>query len=191
VQGAAADDDVLRKWNTTINNWWGDAEVVHRPPPGPGAKDSKYRLRFEFEYTDDASKACAQICCVQTTGAAAAKNRKGTIDAIRWGAADTGPGGGICHEVGHFLGCPDEYFTIEYEGRTHNWGEGYTPGKGVMNNPDEKPLARHYRIVGQELARHCGFNPNEAWIILEIGLSLDHPSQRKHPLAGHIWDPPL
>lgn len=186
VEGASASQDVLRKWTKAINDWWGNAAVVHHPPGGP---ESYYRLKFEFTFTNDASKACKEVCCVRTTGEAKAVNPNGTIDAVRWGAEDEGPGGPICHEVGHFLGCPDEYYTITYEGVTKNWGNGYrTDIHTVMNNPDERPQARHYRKMGQELAAHFEFDPNHASIILNVGLSLNHPSQSKHKLAGHIWD---
>lgn len=184
VAGAAAGSEVLKRWTNTINDWWGKAAVIHHPPSGA---NSYYRLKFEFSFTDDVSKACKEVCCVQTTGAAHTVNPTGTIDAVRWGANDSGPGGPICHEVGHFLGCPDEYYTIAYEGRTKTWGGGYTL-PGVMNNPDSKPLARHYRKMGQELANQFGFDPNEASIILNVGLSLDNPSQLRHKLSGHIWD---
>jgi hypothetical protein len=185
VEGATANGDVLARWTETINSWWGRAAVIHHPV---GGREKYYRLKFEFSFTDDPSKACKQIACVKTTGAAAGLNPNGTIDAVRWGADDTGPGGPICHEVGHFLGCPDEYFTVTYEGRTRSWGNGYQPDKGVMNNPNTRPLARHYRKMGQELANQFGFDPNEASIILDVTLGLNNPNQRKHQLAGHIWD---
>jgi len=57
-----------------------------------------------------------------------------------------------------------------------------------MNNPDKKPLARHYRRMGQELARQFGFDPNQASIILNVGLSLNNAAQQRHKLSGHIWD---
>jgi hypothetical protein len=184
VTGATANADVLKVWTKSINDWWGSAAVIHHPLNGPR---SYYRLKFEFTFTDDASKACAEVCCVRTSGEAAAVNPSGTIDAVRWGADDSGPGGPICHEVGHFLGCPDEYYTITYDGVTRSWGEGYTI-EGVMNNPNSKPLARHYRKMGQELANQFGFNPDEASIILNTTLSLENSAQKGHRLAGHIWD---
>jgi hypothetical protein len=184
VLGATASEEVLKRWTKTINDWWGKAAVIHHPPSGA---NSFYRLKFEFSFTDDPTKACKQVCCVRTTGQAHTVNPTGTIDAVRWGVDDTGPGGPICHEVGHFLGCPDEYFTITYEGRTKAWGDGYTID-GVMNNPDTKPLARHYRKMGQELAYQFGFDPNQASIILDVALGLDNPAQKRHRLAGHIWD---
>jgi len=187
VQGDSADSNVIKKWTNNINDWWGKAAVIHHPSNG---RETYYRLKFEFVFTDDASKACAEICAVRTTGQAATTNPSGTIDALRWGVNDTGPGGGICHEVGHFIGNPDEYFTITYEGRTINWGQGYRTDKqlGVMNNPNQRPQARHYRNMGQELANHFNFNPAEASIILDTTLGIDNPNQRRHRLSGHIWD---
>lgn len=187
VEGAAADASVITRWTRNINDWWGKAAVIHHPRIGP---ESYYRLKFEFLFTDDSSIACAEICAVKTSGEARTTNPKGTIDALRWGVEDTGPGGGICHEVGHFIGCPDEYYTITYNGVTRAWGNGYqnVPNIGVMNNPNQRPLARHYRNMGQELARHFSFDPNDAFIILDTTLSLNDPKQRKHKLSGHIWD---
>ena len=185
VQGATANQAVLARWTQAINEWWGRAAVIHHPSAG---REKYYRLKFEFSFTDDSAKACKEVCCVKTTGEAATVNKNGTIDAVRWGVDDQGPGGPICHEVGHFLGCPDEYFTITYASRTKSWGNGYQPDKGVMNNPNTRPLARHYRKMGQELAHQFGFNPDEASIILETTLSLDNKKQQKHKLSGHIWD---
>jgi hypothetical protein len=198
VVGATADENVLKIWTKNINDWWGNAAVIHHPPAAvqagqpswvkqQSAEQNFYRLKFEFTFTDDATKACKEICCVRTTGEAALVNPSGTIDAVRWGVSDAGPGGPICHEVGHFLGCPDEYYTIAYEGRTLNWGDGYTRDT-VMNNPDKKPLARHYRRMGQELARQFSFDPNQASIVLNVGLSLNNAAQQRHKLSGHIWD---
>jgi len=185
VAGADAGPDVLRRWSKTINDWWGKAAVIHHPT---GGREWYYGLKFEFSFTNDVSEACKEVCCVRTTGAALGTNPRGTIDAVRWGANDSGPGGPICHEVGHFLGCPDEYYTIEYDGKRKNWGNGYQPNAGVMNNPDDNPLARHYRKMGQELANQFHFNANEASIILDVTLGLNNPQQRRHRLSGHIWD---
>jgi hypothetical protein len=184
VAGATAGSDVKKRWNKAINDFWGNAAVIHKPASGP---ERYFRLKFEFSFTDDASKACKEVCCVETTGDAAISNPSGTIDAVRWGANDSGPGGPICHEVGHFLGCPDEYFTITYDGQTKAWGPGYTLNS-VMNNPDTPALARHYKKMGQELAHQFGFPNTEAWLILDVTLGLDNPAQKKHKLSGHIWE---
>ncbi len=185
VTGAAAGADVLKRWSSVIDDWWGDAAVIHHPATG---EQTYYRLKFEFSFTDDPAKACREICAVSTSGQAAEVNPSGTIDAVRWGVNDLGPGGPICHEVGHFIGCPDEYFTITYKGKTKPWGGGYQANMGVMNNPNEKPLARHYRVMGQELAGQFGFNPDESSVVLNVTKLLNNPTQKRHALSGHIWD---
>jgi len=92
VTGATANETVLKTWTKTINDWWGNAAVIHHPPAAvqagqpswvkqQTAEQSYYRLKFEFTFTDDSSKACKEVCCVQTAGEAATVNPSGTIDA--------------------------------------------------------------------------------------------------------------
>jgi hypothetical protein len=168
---------VLKRWSKLINDAWGKAAYTQ------GGK--YYRLNFEFSLTEDSAEACKEVAAVKTTGAAATVNPTGTIDVVRWGVDDAGPNGPISHEVGHMLGCPDEYNIVTYAGRSIDWGAGYTKS-GVMNNPNEKPLVRHYKNVCEELCLKLSI-PTDGYILLDYTLSVDNPNQRKFKLSDHIW----
>lgn len=57
-----------------------------------------------------------------------------------WGNTDTTA---INHEMGHILGALDEYYTVDGTA----WGQPFQNGAGIMNNPNEAPLARHLDLV--------------------------------------------
>jgi hypothetical protein len=185
VQAANVSDDVLNAWTKKINSCWGAVGLFYN--------NRTYKLDLKFELEDDPAKSCGQICAVKTTGQALTTNPTGTIDAIRWGVddIDTKTTGPVCHEVGHYLGCPDEYFTIQYEGRTQNWGNGYTMNAGIMNNPDEKPKLKHYRpiyrFVAEQVLKLTALELANCRILPDISFG---PNQKGAILlANHIWDP--
>jgi hypothetical protein len=177
VRGATADETLRKRWSKLIDDAWGRAAYV--------ADGKYYRLKFEFSFVDDAAEACKEVACVETIGDAVNDNPTGTIDVVRWGLKDEGPNGPISHEVGHMLGNPDEYNEVEYGTRTIDWGGGYT-GVGVMNNPDQTPLPRHYKNVCEELCAKLSIT-TDGWVLLDPNLSMDHPKQRKFKIGNHIW----
>lgn len=63
-----------------------------------------------------------------------------TTNMGNWGRNDTTA---VTHEFGHMLGALDEYYTVDGT----DWGSPFQPGAGIMNNPNEGPLARHYELV--------------------------------------------
>ncbi|MFC1540207.1 hypothetical protein ACFL41_01805 [Gemmatimonadota bacterium] len=63
-----------------------------------------------------------------------------TTNMGNWGDSDTVS---ICHEMGHMLGARDEYYTVDGVA----WGLPFQNGAGIMNNPNEAPLDRHYNLV--------------------------------------------
>lgn len=73
-----------------------------------------------------------------------------------WGRTDTVA---VRHEVGHMLGARGEYYTVDGTG----WGLPFQAGKGIMNNPGEGPLARHYGLVARAvedlLGTSCRIRP--------------------------------
>jgi len=183
VTGATFSDEVRRKWSAKANKCWGKAGVIWTKP---GGEILQYRLRFEFVVVDDAADAAAEVACVTTSGRAAGVNPSGTIDAVRWGVNDIDPDtiGPICHEVGHLIGNPDEYGTIEYEGQTRAWGDGYQTGMGIMNNPDNPPLIRNYKPLALELANGFSIPLAEAELVQNLATI---SSSTRHRLNAHIW----
>jgi hypothetical protein len=65
-----------------------------------------------------------------------------TTNMGNWGRDDTDA---VSHEFGHMLGALDEYYTVDGTA----WGLPYQVGAGIMNNPNELPLARHYSVAEQ------------------------------------------
>jgi hypothetical protein len=183
VQGATFNDDVRRAWSTKANKCWGRAGVVWTRPDKTVLK---YSLRFEFVIVDKIADAAAGVACVSTSGQARGVNPTGTIDAVRWGVEDTDPKtrGPICHEVGHLIGNPDEYFTIEHDGQTKAWGAGYQATGGIMNNPNNAPLIRNYKPLALELANAFGIPPAEAEIVEDLAML---STTKRHKLTDHIW----
>ena len=184
IIAAAATEAVLKSWSAKINNCWGNVGVVWEKPSG---QTMVYRLQFQFAFADDPQDAAAQVVCVRATGDAAPINPTGTVDAIRWGVDDIESNrlGPICHEVGHLIGNPDEYFTIAYEGQTKNWGPGYRTGNGIgtMNNPDMPPLMRYYKLLALELALTFSIPVAQAYLVPNPAM----PNQGRLRLDAAFW----
>ena len=68
-----------------------------------------------------------------------------------WGNTDTTA---INHEMGHMLGAKDEYYTVDGTA----WGLPWQNGAGIMNNPNETPLARHLDLVRDTVRAMLGTN---------------------------------
>ena len=98
-------------------------------------------------------KLCCRCCCCRngytivaniefvTSGEDQTVNvGNSTTNMGNWGRNDTTA---ISHEFGHMLGALDEYYTVDGT----NWGMPFQAGAGIMNNPNEGPLARHYGLV--------------------------------------------
>jgi len=201
VTAVSITDDVKKKWSAKINSCWGKAAIkwttttiISTPLLGTAkstemVKERFYNFKFEFRFVDDVAEAAAEVVCTQTSGEARAINPTGTIDAVRWGFEDIDPAtlGPICHEVGHLIGNPDEYFTITFKGRRKVWGEGYQTGKGigVMNNPDKKPLVRNYQYMAAQIADKLLINKAEADCLLDVTMPGTTP---KRNLNLPIWD---
>jgi hypothetical protein len=72
-----------------------------------------------------------------------------TTNMGNWGRNDTTA---VSHEFGHMLGALDEYYTVDGT----NWGLPFQAGAGIMNNPNEGPLARHYGLVERAVEAALG-----------------------------------
>lgn len=201
VAAVAITEEVKKKWSAKINAAWGKAAIrwtttttetktlLGRSVSHQVATERFYNFRFEFRFVDDPADAAAQVVCTQTSGEARGVNPTGTIDAVRWGLEDVDPNtlGPICHEVGHLIGNPDEYYTITFKGQTRVWGDGYQTGDGigVMNNPDKKPLVRNYQYMAAKIADQLGINKAEADCLLDV---ITPGTTPKRNLNLAIWD---
>ena len=98
-------------------------------------------------------KFCCDCCCctngysisldvqfVNTNAHHAVSVQGSTTNMTNWGNNDTTA---ISHEMGHMLGALDEYYTVDGTA----WGQPFQNGAGIMNNPNEAPLARHLDLV--------------------------------------------
>jgi hypothetical protein len=72
-----------------------------------------------------------------------------TTNMGNWGRNDTTA---VSHEFGHMLGALDEYYTVDGTA----WGMPFQADAGIMNNPNEGPLARHYGIVERAVEAALG-----------------------------------
>ncbi len=88
----------------------------------------------------------------------------GTTGMTKWGTADPAD---VPHEYGHMLGNPEEYFTtngIDYTyGGTKSGSRDR--GAGIMNNPSEAPLPRHYESVRIGFAKMMPFAPDKVRVV--------------------------
>ena len=76
----------------------------------------------------------------------------GTTSMVEWGEKDTVD---VTHEFGHMLGNPEDYFTTNGVDHTHGGKRmGFRDkGGGILNNPSEDPLAKHYETIRSEAAK--------------------------------------
>jgi hypothetical protein len=184
VVHAVATAEVKDAWSRKINKCWGGVGVLWK-----GVTLQKvYKLKFQFAYVEDASLAGAEVACVDTGGEAYGVNPSGTIDAIRWGVRDTDPStpGMICHEVGHLIGNPDEYYEIIFEGQQKNWGNGFRNGPqyGIMNNPNNPPLLRNYKLLARELIDRFQIPVDQAYLVPDAAM----PSHNQTKYTDLRWD---
>jgi len=108
----------------------------------------------------------------------------GTSSMTDWGTADTVD---ITHEFGHMLGNPEEYFTtngIDYTRGGTKSGMRDTGG-GIMNNPSEAPMPKHFDSVRISFGNLMHF-PLDLIRVVPTGASLtpmincdDNQSQQK------------
>lgn len=107
-------------------------------------------------------KLCCRCCCCKngytivaniefvTSGEDQVVNVGNTTTNMgNWGRNDTTA---VSHEFGHMLGALDEYYTVDGT----PWGMPFQTGAGIMNNPNEGPLARHYGLVDQAVEAALG-----------------------------------
>jgi hypothetical protein len=161
-------------WNGTYS-WRGRFRVVIDQPRCRVTVTIRVRLvgtitdaqRTAWENAIEAAwsnrfKLCCRCCCCRdgytivaniefvTSGEDQVVNVGNTTTNMgNWGRNDTTA---VSHEFGHMLGALDEYYTVDGT----NWGMPFQAGAGIMNNPNEGPLARHYELVERAVESALG-----------------------------------
>jgi len=108
------------------------------------ATEKAYPIKVELEVVDTLEHHTITAQHPSTVGHGATKGIGGTTSMTNWGVLDSID---IAHEVGHMLGNPENYFTVDFRNNRKIWGAARQEGKGIMNNPAESPLAEHFWLV--------------------------------------------
>ncbi len=133
------------------NSFPGDCyEVdVANPPPPPIPPDWKARVAKQKEVT--------------------VGGEVGTPHMGQWGASDRAA---VAHEFGHMLGCPDEYYTTEYQhmampGGIYNQVPFTTDS--LMNNtgPRGRIFPRHYSVIKSQYEQWLGLPDGSTEVIVK------------------------
>lgn len=114
----------------------GDVYVVavHQPPPQPAQREYQRTARGKWEATQRGPTVGTDV---------------GTPHMAQWGADDNAA---VVHEFGHMIGCPDEYYTVTYNGVPLNaqvYNQIPFTTNSIMNNtgPEGRIFARHYALI--------------------------------------------
>jgi hypothetical protein len=109
--------------------------------------EKQYPIKVEIEVVDSAEHHTITAQDPSTVGHGATAGLGGTTSMTNWGVLDNID---IAHEVGHMLGNPENYFTVDFRNARKVWGASRQTGKGIMNNPAEAPLAEHFWLVKEK-----------------------------------------
>ncbi len=129
-----------------------------------GAQRSAWESAIKSAWNSQFSLCCRRCCCCDsglgiecdiqfvTSNEHQVVNVGATTTNMgNWGAGDTVD---ISHEFGHMLGALDEYFTVNGV----DWGAARQPTGAIMNNPANRPAARHYDTVRAAATTLLGTN---------------------------------
>jgi hypothetical protein len=187
AESSAIAGDYKARWKRQIASSWNGA-VLTIPGTG-GAKARTLSVNFELEWKASSHTGPAYLVNVHQppprpaeaeyhrvgTGQWQATERRvlvgnevGTPNMAHWGADDEAA---IVHEFGHMLGCPDEYYTVSYNGMPVNPGiYDQTPftTDSIMNNtgPKGRILPRHYALIREQYELWQGLSPGSTRITL-------------------------
>lgn len=138
------------------NGYTGPAYTVnvHEPPPRPA--QGQYARTGTGQWTVNPGRG-------PTVG-----TDVGTPHMGQWGADDRAA---IVHEFGHMLGCPDEYYTVSYNGLAlpaATYDQVPFTTDSIMNNtgPEGRIFPRHYQLIKQEYERWKGIAANTTRVVL-------------------------
>lgn len=161
--------DFESRWKTHIQSSWNGAILID----GSSGTPRRLPIRFELDwkpvgYAGDAYEVNVHQPPAQPSQEKYGKSasggwseqrrgptvggRVGTPDMGNWGADDSAA---IVHEFGHMIGCPDEYYTVSFNGvpaTPDTYDQLPFTTDSVMNNtgPKGRIHARHYHLIKQQ-----------------------------------------
>jgi hypothetical protein len=149
----AVTDEIKRTWKTHIESDWNCATIIE--------KNRHRDLIFNLIWVEPGDPKPYYEVCVDSpppkdlTGLSrdevADYYRESTIHMGKWAWTDRQA---VVHEFGHMLGCPDEYFTVEFTGMGHVFDDAiynqppFTTNS-IMNNTKKQGrlFDRHFNFV--------------------------------------------
>ncbi len=166
---SVAPDNVKAGWKSAIENRWGKGQFefevwnVCTPKVIP--------IDVDIQWVTDPAKAHYTIT-PRNPGDPLPNGTHGvggTTGMTGWGTADYTD---VPHEYGHMLGNAEEYFTTN--GVDYTYGgtkSGFRDrGMGIMNNPSEAPMPRHYDLVRTGFVNMMSF-PMDRTRVIQHGSS--------------------
>jgi hypothetical protein len=166
---STAPDSAKASWKNAIESRWGKGQF--NMEVWEGCEPKVFPIDVDIQWVTDPAKAHYTITAGNPGGAQGGTYGVGGTNSMTdWGTANATD---VPHEYGHMLGNPEEYFTtngVDYTSGGTKSGFRDSHG-GIMNNPDEAPLPRHYELVRTGFAKMMPYDlsrvrvvPNGAYI---------------------------
>ncbi len=133
--GATLSTDQRNAWETALQNAWSN---LFKLCCNDCCCCSGYTITLDVQFVNSNAHHVVNV-------------QGSTTNMTNWGNTDTTA---INHEMGHMLGAKDEYYTVDGTA----WGLPWQNGAGIMNNPNETPLARHLDLVRDTVRAMLGTN---------------------------------
>jgi hypothetical protein len=142
-------------WKSAIEGKWnGRAKLVCPDPRCTHACPGGYPVSLEVRYVTSGEHYVVTASSPGSTSGGRA-GLGGTTSMTDWGVDDTVD---VAHEVGHMLGCVEEYFTTN--GTDYTYGgtkTGFRDASGnIMNNPANNPAPSNYTPAAAQAALAIG-----------------------------------
>ena len=142
---STASDTLKAGWKGAIESVWGKGQF--NLEVWQGCEPKVLPIDVDIQWVTDASKAHYTITANDPgTSANGVAGVGGTTGMTHWG---TGSPADVPHEYGHMLGNPEEYFTTNGIDYTYGGTKSGVRDRnaGIMNNPSEAPMPKHYESV--------------------------------------------
>ncbi|MCR8557636.1 DUF4157 domain-containing protein [Mucilaginibacter sp. BJC16-A38] len=142
---STASDTLKAGWKGAIESVWGKGQF--NLEVWQGCEPKVLPIDVDIQWVTDASKAHYTITPNDPgTSANGVAGVGGTTGMTHWG---TGSPADVPHEYGHMLGNPEEYFTTNGIDYTYGGTKSGVRDRnaGIMNNPSEAPMPKHYESV--------------------------------------------
>ncbi|MFN8394372.1 MAG: hypothetical protein U0176_06840 [Bacteroidia bacterium] len=157
-----ADAKTKAAWKKAVEEKWGGKFKLEVDKGGGSTKT--YDIAMMVDWVDKPEDAHYDITANKKDATAGGRaGNGGTTSMTGWGTDDTVD---ITHEVGHMLGSVEDYFTTNGVDNTNGGKKkGFRDkGGGIMNNPSEDPLSKHYDTIRKEAAAALGVNESKCKI---------------------------